>query len=367
MVSCFRNSSQSGMGLLEVILAAGLGTIVIGALMLSMQKMARFNKKAESSTDLSAIRSRLAEAVNCTATFQAARLPLGNPCPAGGYIDLRASGGQMVVPSGGLNVGQWTVRAYCKSSDGSLDVRAAKLRPGAPAGADNWRTGTVNSANFLQDEMDSNTANASGTYSWNHPKSRLFATGSAGLCSNWFSGTPGGQCSGAGEYVKSIDFNNNKAICGTVPTCEAGTALRFDGSSFSCDGNYEQRGSDWGHWAVNQAVNQAVTQVQNLLKPAGPVTDYIEHVVGSDETGDTCKGRFYQATASCPSGWIAVSCGYYLSVWNQIDTYASNAPDSSSSINTTSCGVTAGGRPAPNACFRSVATCLNLAKFANGK
>jgi hypothetical protein len=363
MVSRFRNSSQSGLGLLEVVLAAGLGTIVIAALMLSMQKMARFNKKVESSTDLSAVRSRLAEAVNCTATFQAASLPLGNPCPAGGYIDLRASGGQMVVPSGGLKVGQWTVRAYCKSSDGSLDIRAAKLRPGAPAGADNWRTGTVDPANFLRDEMDSNTANASATYSWNHPKSRLFATGSAGLCSNWFSGTPGGQCSGPGEYVKSIDFNNNKAICGTVPTCGGGNALRFDGSMFSCDGNYEQRGKDWGTWAVTQAV----TQVQDSLKPDGPVTDYIRVVVSSDQSGSRCDGKHHQATASCPSGWLAVSCGYNLSDWQQIDAYASNAPDSSSAINTTSCGVIAGGRPSPNGCFRSVATCLNLAKFANGK
>jgi hypothetical protein len=160
-----RARGAAGFGLLEVILAAGLGTIVIAALMLSMQKMSRFNKKVESTTDLSGIRSRLAEAVNCTKTFQAAGLPLGNPCPAGGYINLLASGGQIVVPTGGLAVGQWTVRAYCRSSDGSLDIRAAKLRPGAPAGTEDWRTGRVDPANFLRDEMDGNLANAAGSYS----------------------------------------------------------------------------------------------------------------------------------------------------------------------------------------------------------
>jgi hypothetical protein len=329
MVTRLKGGREAGIGLMEVIVAAGLGTIVIAALMISMQKMSRFNKKVESSTDLSAIRSRLAEAVNCTKTFQTAGLPLGNPCPAGGYINLLASGGQMVVPLAGLVVGPWTVRAYCRSSDGSLDIRAAKIRPGAPAGSEDWRTGTVDPANFLRDEMDGNLANASGAYSWNHPKSRLFATGSAGLCSNWFSGTPGGHCSGPGEFVKSIDFNSNTAICGTVPTCPAGNALRFDGSTFSCDGNYEQRAADYANWVLGQrplpptCYNGMALQYNggwecngNYEQRASDWAAYkTQRATASatlSDTGSICSGiaqaaiRSWKATARCPSGFKAI-------------------------------------------------------------
>jgi type II secretory pathway pseudopilin PulG len=194
------------MGIAEVLIAAGLGTILLTALVLSMQKTSRFSKKMESSLDLSAIRARLSEQVDCSRTFSTAALPQGNPCPTGDYIELLASGGQVIVPRSGLVLGPWTLRAYCKTSDGSLDLRAAKLRPGAPSGADDWRSpgSTVNPANFLRDEMDSNFANASGSYSWNHPKSRLFEAGSAGLCANRFGGTANQVVPLVGNYTGPI-------------------------------------------------------------------------------------------------------------------------------------------------------------------
>ncbi len=292
------NRKQAGFGLMEVLFAAGIGSVVVGALVMVMQRMSQFNQKVESSTDLTGIRARLAESVNCTRTFQGPPVrPLGNPCPAGQYINLLGSGGQMVVPAAGLVVGQWTVRAYCNNGDGSLDVRAAKIRPGAPAAAGDWRTGTVNSANFLRDTMGGNAV-VNGTnavsYSWDHPKSRLFPTGGGGLCSNWFAGTPGGQCSGPNEYVKSIDFNTNLATCRTIPACGGELALQWNGSDFTCTANARSDAS----------ISALATNAANAVVAAK--TAITVRQVTMTPTGTSCAGigaNFgYIGVANCPAG-----------------------------------------------------------------
>jgi hypothetical protein len=302
------NGKQAGFGLMEVLVAAGLGTVVVAALMFAMQRMSQFNQKVESSTDLSGIRARLAESVNCTRTFQAQALPLGNPCPTGQFINLFGGGGQMVVPAAGLVVGQWTVRAYCRSGDGSLDIRAAKVRPGAPATAIDWPTGTVDPANFLRDTMGGN-AGVGGTnassYSWIHPKSRLFPAGGGGLCSNWFAGTPGGSCA-PNQYISNIDFNSNTVTClplpPTPPVCAAGMALRFNGTAYTCDANYEQRAND----ARNDANNftNAKTTVVTASAGMGPV-GYGCALIGPNFG--------YTGTVSCPAGHKVI--GGDVSCW----------------------------------------------------
>ena len=125
---------------------------------------------------------------------------------------------------------------------------------------------------------------------------------------------------------------------------------------------------------VSQACNPPYYQVgisNNLPvcipEPTPNPDDYIMVVRGSPESGSRCAGRHTPSIAVCPNGWVATSCGYVLSSWEGIEDYASNAPDASGPIDTFRCQVIAGGRPSPNGCFYSLATCINLSKIANGR
>jgi prepilin-type N-terminal cleavage/methylation domain-containing protein len=142
----------------------------------------------------------------------------------------------------------------------------------------------------------------------------LFEGMADGLCSNYFTGS---SCSKPGETV--IGTAGTTPVCGKAPV------------------------------------------------PVDPPEYYVQTVVGSPETGESCAGTHVPSIAECPDGWIAVSCGYRLSKWSNKGTYDSNAPDANSSVGTKRCATTAGGRPGKSGCFKSVATCLNLSKIANGK
>lgn len=91
------------------------------------------------------------------------------------------------------------------------------------------------------------------------------------------------------------------------------------------------------------------------------LADYVTRVVSPT----WACGPGPQAVSSCPTGWIAVSCGFELKTWTNKS--GSNAPDLSLPINTTQCAVRAGGKPGPSTCFASIAICLNVNKVANGR
>lgn len=60
----------------------------------------------------------------------------------------------------------------------------------------------------------------------------------------------------------------------------------------------------------------------------------------------------------------SVSCGYVLTRWGRGS--GSNAPDLSHASSPGGCVVIAGGKPGRSTCFKSIATCLNISKVANG-
>lgn len=80
----------------------------------------------------------------------------------------------------------------------------------------------------------------------------------------------------------------------------------------------------------------------------------------------SCGGANVPVYATCPSNWIAASCGYRLVQWNPQHRDQSNAPDLSMASSTNTCTVVAGGRPGHGVCFKSIATCINLLRVANG-
>jgi hypothetical protein len=94
-----------------------------------------------------------------------------------------------------------------------------------------------------------------------------------------------------------------------------------------------------------------------------PPETYVTTEVSPNEV---CGSTHDLAEATCKPGWIAVSCGYQLSRWSPKQKDSSNAPDMSSPTGPTKCGVIPGGRPGKGVCFKSIATCINLGRIANG-
>ena len=229
---------QLGFGLVEVVMAAAIGTVVLIALTKGMQSLSKSARKVESSTDLSTIRTFLAANVNCEETFQGR--PLGNPCGAGGFLELRNDRGDPVLLPTGSRMGPWTVLARCRPGDPSLDVRAARLLSAAPSSADLNFDGPIDKSRFARDEFGSSDQNIAGMewthYSWQHPKSRLFPVSSAGLCAHFFSSVRPAlrDCGQPNSYITGVDFQTRSLQCAQVPDCAGPNALTFAGGRFVC-------------------------------------------------------------------------------------------------------------------------------------
>lgn len=96
-----------------------------------------------------------------------------------------------------------------------------------------------------------------------------------------------------------------------------------------------------------------------------PQSEYLRVVTSPNEA---CGHTHDPAYATCPEGWIASGCGYYLSRWEpRGNDYHSNAPDLSMVDSANRCVVIAGGRPGRGVCFKAHANCINLGRIANGR
>jgi microcystin-dependent protein len=156
---------ERGAGLIEMIIAAGIGAAVLAGVTYSLTGLMKTSNKANTSMDIVAVKAKILNSVRCEQT-------LSTPCTDGTYIDLKDSSNRVVVSASGSNLGKFFVRALCHNS-GSLngiDVRAAWL---SDAGRTNPNSKVFTASNpvwFMKDETNSNLP-----YNWNHPKDKLFS------------------------------------------------------------------------------------------------------------------------------------------------------------------------------------------------
>jgi hypothetical protein len=239
---------ERGFGLAEIMIAAGIASVVMLALVKGLSDSSKSVRKIASSLDVVTVRARLTDSVSCRETFRPPGPGIigapGNPCSAGTYVELRSESGGVLVPSGGGRTGDWTVRAQCAA--GGLDIRAAKMAPSATAAAMNFSAAYV-ASNFLSDEMGGNNQNVPGErplrYDWDHPKGRLFIPGTGGLCADWFvppAAATEVNCP-AGQYMMGVDFMLKQPVCRPIPTCTGTGALTFDGAAFQCSSDIINR------------------------------------------------------------------------------------------------------------------------------
>lgn len=269
-----------------------IGSLLFSALLKSLSDTSKSAKKISSSLDVVTIRGRLTDSVSCRETFKGLGAP-PNPCAVGNYVDLRSENGAIVVPAAGGKIGDWTVRARCVA--GGLDVRAAKLSPGATGTALDFTAPYV-ANKFVADEMGGQNAAAGNRplrYDWDHPKGRLFTAGTNGICADWFapSAAPVGANCPDGHYMTGVNFMMRTPICTPVPVCTGANALTFDGSVFRCS---------------DEVIKRVVTTETKLkaLGGSGKTTD----VTGGDE--DEC-GEVEKI--SCPSGSLAIGWSAWVS------------------------------------------------------
>lgn len=133
--------SQSGLGLIEALIAIGLAGVFAIGIMQVLGRGFRAQSSLNNSADRESIRRYLLETVRCRATLPGA-------CTAGAAIALkrvRHDGSvEDVVPSAGRRFDKWAVIANCNDTGDGIAVRMARVRPSAPI-----RTGTA--ADFLPD------------------------------------------------------------------------------------------------------------------------------------------------------------------------------------------------------------------------
>ncbi len=218
---------ENGLGLMEVLVAAAIGTVVIAAVTTGLQNSNRFSQKVASSVDLSALKAQITASVDCAKTMQGRTM--GSPCSsAGEYIAIRTEANDVFIKQDGTTtVGNWNLLARCRTCapgaancKSGLEIRAAKIAGGGSAARNFLAT---NENWFKVDEMNRNLR-----YDWNHPKGKLFeAQGVSGLCGHWWGGgSLTADCTGPNEYVKSIDWVRKEAQCGVWPQCPNGQFFR---------------------------------------------------------------------------------------------------------------------------------------------
>ncbi len=295
--------NERGFGLAEIIIAAGIASVVLLSLVKGLSDSSKSVRKIASSLDAVTIKARLTDSVSCRETFRPFGVP-PNPCTVGAYVALKSENGGDLVPAGGGRMGDWTVRARCAA--GGLDIRAAKLTASASAAAMDF-SGAYVASNFVGDEMGGDNRNVPGRalrYDWDHPKGRLFAGGGNGLCADWFvapAGPTAVNCP-AGQYMKGVDFMLRTPVCEAVPVCTGTNALIFDGTVFRCSSDIISRVTPLEtRVATLESTVAPMATTVNAMTRALSGSGSTTNVGGSNESdcGDT--GRM-----QCPRGFVAI-------------------------------------------------------------
>lgn len=159
---------QAGLGLVEVVLAAALATVVLLTLSQFMRSAAQSSRKIESSIDLAGIKSQIGSELSCEKTLAATPA-----CSTANVAtEVRNTSDQVILPAAGKLFGRYFIRAQCQpGTSGGLSIRAVRL---TEAGRTDPKAKVFGAASdprlFERDEMD-----PSLLYDWSHPKGGLFS------------------------------------------------------------------------------------------------------------------------------------------------------------------------------------------------
>jgi prepilin-type N-terminal cleavage/methylation domain-containing protein len=283
---CGKNKSQLGFTLMEMMIAAAAASVVTIGVAKMTGDMFKADKKVASMLVNSTMGIQVQSLVSCARTFQGA--PQGNPCANGSYIDLLADTGRPVVRQGGTQIGDWTLRARCNATAGSIEIRAAKLMPGAPVLNFPVGPGQYNPAHYRVDEGGGiNTAvtpNRPMRYDWEHPRSLLLPVGAGvGLCAASFvpaDPNPVRRCAG-NQILVGFDFMTGRAECQTVAggPCTGERALKYVNNTWVCENAMTDATLDSMAWNRVQVLVPQIATLQTNARISAQVPGMISREI----------------------------------------------------------------------------------------
>lgn len=315
-----KSKEINGYTLIELLVSAAIGAGILFAIGNSLNMLNANSKKLEIFSELNEAKSMVIGSISCKQTF--ASLPGRPPCSgAGRYIDILGAPtssfptGRVLVSSTGTKFGSWTIRALCTAS--GITIRGANILPDYESRSDelsDWRGRTV-PANPEFYKKDHSVPGATNTFSWAHPLSEISRAGPSGLCTDFFSRRLVHSGCPAGYYLKAVNFDTNEVTCLPTQNCLPPLALKFDGTSFVCSNDlnnritsesntYIQRKKDEIQTFVNDKVNFLVSQKDILVTlPAQTFNPANDYVVGGSNDRE-CKSL---SRMRCRSGFVMTS------------------------------------------------------------
>ena len=208
--------------------------VTVAALALS-DRHDKSAKKSGSSLDLGGLRQRVYESTSCARTFGAGVAP--NPCLNDTYLDLRSEGDNVVVAAAGGVIGLWTVRAKCNTVLGRIELRAARLTPGAPILNFPVAAGQYNAAHYIADEMGgvNLVTGRALRYDWEHPRGDLIEPGRPGLCADWFVPPAAVTPCPVGQILTGYNVVTGQRACSPfVANCSGDQLPRYINDQWVC-------------------------------------------------------------------------------------------------------------------------------------
>jgi hypothetical protein len=213
-----RSSNESGASIVQVMMAAVFLTALVAAGNRYMSSQFKSSRKLESSLDLSGIKARVVDSVNCTKTL--ASQP--NCTTSLSYISLKDDADREIIAAdGSTRIGPFTVRARCNpGATGGIEVRAARLTPVGQASETAKGFGATAKQFFVRDEVADNLS-----YDWEHPKGLLFSGPAPGmpaesrLCREFFLGTTADgieRCKNPADVMVGFNTLTQTVVCEPV-------------------------------------------------------------------------------------------------------------------------------------------------------
>jgi hypothetical protein len=235
-----KSKEAKGFTVVEVLTSAAIGVVVLMILGKSLNMLNANSKKLEAFSELNLAKSMILGEISCQRTF--ASLPARPPCSgAGRYIDILNDTGRVLVGSGGTKFGSWTIRALCAPN--GISIRGSNILPAHESRTDeltDWR-GRSTPANPELYKKDHAVPGSTNTFSWAHPLSEISRAGPSGLCTEYFSRRINHAGCPAGYYLKDVNFDTNDVTCVPTQNCIPPLALKFDGTSFVCSNDLNNR------------------------------------------------------------------------------------------------------------------------------
>jgi hypothetical protein len=152
-------------------------------------------------------------------------------------VDLRSESNNIVVAAAGSVIGLWTVRAKCNTALGRIELRGARLNPGAPILNFPVAAGQYNPVHYVADEMGgvNLVTGRQLRYDWEHPRGDLIEAGRPGLCADWFAPPAAVTPCPVGQILTGYNVVTNQRSCSPfVANCSGDQLPRYINDQWVC-------------------------------------------------------------------------------------------------------------------------------------